>query len=347
MIITAESTMNADGTVTIDIPGTQEAEAQKPEVPKPDKFNLGFLKKERLRTGFGEDISGAKNLDEVLQMSGTDWDVVSTQMWYMTPSGALRPAPGQKVNVRTADEQFLGTTSERYSICQNREGFEFMDPLIQSGEIVPVRGGSFYGGKKVWLEMKLPETRTILGDKFTPYIIFTNSHDGSGSVRVAVTPVRIICSNALTMALGRALRSWSIIHTGRMHEKLMQAQDTMANTALYLAEMEHFCEDLRRKELTNNDVISLIDTLLPYSKKESEINKRNVDEQRSRLNAVYFQKEDLKELGNNAYRFINAVSDYSTHNIPTRQTATYDENLYQSSFIGSNPMIEKAMALLA
>ena len=337
MIITAESTMNADGTITIDIP---EA-AQEP------KRDLGFLNKERLRTGFGEDISGAKNLDEVMWMSGTNWDVVPGRVWVEGPDGAMRLAEGYQANNRTGDNKCLGITTERYAICQNREGFEFMDPLIRSGEIVPVRGGSFYGGKKVWLEMKLPETRTIMGDKFTPYIIFTNSHDGSGSVRVAVTPVRIICSNALTMAFRGAMRAWSIIHTGRMQEKLMQAQDTMVNTALYLSEMERVCMDLRTKELTNHEVTNLIAELLPYSKKESEVNKRNVDEQRLRLSDVYYQKDDLKEMGNNAYRFINAVSDYSTHNSPTRTTKTYDENLYQSSFIGNNPMIEKAMVLFA
>ena len=49
--------------------------------------------------------------------------------------------------------------------------------------------------------------------------------------------------------------------------------------------------------------------------------------------------------GNNAYRFINAVSDFATHNEPLRRTANYKENLFMKTMDG-NPMIDRAYQIV-
>ena len=49
--------------------------------------------------------------------------------------------------------------------------------------------------------------------------------------------------------------------------------------------------------------------------------------------------------GNNAYRFINAVSDFATHNEPLRRTTNYKENLFMRTMDG-NPMIDRAYQIV-
>ena len=48
------------------------------------------------------------------------------------------------------------------------------------------------------------------------------------------------------------------------------------------------------------------------------------------MKARYFDAPDLQDLGKNAYRFINAVSDFATHADPIRRTKNYRENLFAS-----------------
>ena len=55
----------------------------------------------------------------------------------------------------------------------------------------------------------------------------------------------------------------------------------------------------------------------------------------------YFDAPDLKQVGKNAYRFVNAVSDFATHAKPLRETATYKENLFLKTVEG-NALIDKA-----
>ena len=37
----------------------------------------------------------------------------------------------------------------------------------------------------------------IAGEHISPYLLFSNSHDGSEAVKVAITPIRVVCNNGL------------------------------------------------------------------------------------------------------------------------------------------------------
>ncbi len=59
----------------------------------------------------------------------------------------------------------------------------------------------------------------------------------------------------------------------------------------------------------------------------------------------YFDAPDLQDVGKNAYRFINAVSDFATHSKPLRKSANYREALFAKTVDG-NPLIDKAYQMM-
>ena len=59
----------------------------------------------------------------------------------------------------------------------------------------------------------------------------------------------------------------------------------------------------------------------------------------------YFGAPDLQHVGKNAYRFVNAVSDFATHAQPLRKTVNYRENLFSRTVEG-NPLIDKAYQMV-
>ena len=61
--------------------------------------------------------------------------------------------------------------------------------------------------------------------------------------------------------------------------------------------------------------------------------------------ARFYDAPDLQHIDKNAYRFINAVSDFATHAKPLRERANYKENLFAKTVDG-NPMIGKAYSLI-
>jgi phage/plasmid-like protein (TIGR03299 family) len=65
-------------------------------------------------------------------------------------------------------------------------------------------------------------------DVIEEYIFLTTSHDGSGSIMAAFTPVRIVCNNTLNQALRNHTNSVLIKHTANAEEKLKQAARIIA-----------------------------------------------------------------------------------------------------------------------
>ena len=106
---------------------------------------------------------------------------------------------GYKANVRNTDQNVLGIVTDRYKVVQNDEAFKFTDDLLGAG-VRYETAGSLQDGKRIWLLAKLPQEYIIGGEQISPYLVFTNTHDGSGAIKVAVTPVRVVCSNTLNLA---------------------------------------------------------------------------------------------------------------------------------------------------
>ena len=74
-------------------------------------------------------------------------------------------------------------------------------------------------------------------------------------------------------------------------------------------------------------------------------NKKDGDNNRNKGVTIYLSAPDLKDVGNNGYRFVNAVSDFATHSTPRRKTANYKENIFARTADG-NPLIDRAYQMV-
>lgn len=201
------------------------------------------------------------------------------------------------------------------------------------------------GGKKVWLLAHMPHEYIISGERISPYLLFSNTHDGSGAIKVALTPIRVVCQNTLNLALSQASRSWSMIHTGNIQNKLQEAKDTLFMAEKYMDNLGKEFETLRMQSMTDKQVMEFIETLLPIEDNATSQQKRNMKRLQEDMKMRYFDAPDLQDVGRNAYRFINAVSDFATHAEPLRKTANYKENLFSRTVEG-HPLIDKAYQMV-
>ena len=234
--------------------------------------------------------------------------------------------------------------TNRYKVIQNEEAFSFTDSLLGEG-VRYETAGSLQGGKKVWLLARMPQDYIITGERISPYLVFSNTHDGSGAIKVALTPIRVVCNNTLNLALSSAKRSWSMIHTGDIQGKLEEAKDTLFKAEAYMDELGKEIEDLRMKRMSDQQVLDYIEILLPLDENMTAQQKKNIIRLQEDMKMRYFDAPDLKSVGKNAYRFINAVSDFATHAAPLRKTANYKENVFSRTVEG-NPLIDKAYQMV-
>lgn len=299
-----------------------------------------FFVREKPWHGLGTIVEQAPASAEALRLAGLDWEVVQEPI-YTAFGGRV---DGYKANVRSTDRRVLGVVSDRYKVVQNIEAFSFTDELLGKG-VRYETAGSLQEGKKIWLLARLPREYIIAGERISPYLVFSNTHDGSGSVKVAVTPVRVVCNNTLNLALTTASRSFSMMHTGNIQGKIQEAKETLFMAEKYMDSLGVEFEQLRRQKVTDEQVKEYVELLLPMEKEPTPLQSKNILRLRSDIMKRYYDAPDLKEIGNNAYRFINAVSDFATHAEPLRRTANYKENLFGRTIDG-NPLIDKAYQLV-
>ena len=290
--------------------------------------------------GLGTKVMEAPDSETALTAAGLDWKVLQEPVY--TGEGEL--VAGYKANIRDSDRRVLGVVTDRYKVVQNQEAFAFTDELLGYG-VRYETAGSLQNGKKVWMLAHLPHEYIISGERISPYLVFSNTHDGSGAVRVALTPIRVVCNNTLNLALATAKRSWSMIHTGDIKEKMKEAGETLFLAEKYMDELGKEFENLRMEKITEKQAMDYIEILLPLGDAPTPHQRKNITRLQEDLKRRYFDAPDLKDLGNNAYRFINAVSDFATHASPLRKTVNYKENLFARTAEG-NPLIDKAYQMV-
>ena len=177
-----------------------------------------FYVREKPWHGLGTEVQEAVNSADALRLAGLDWTVQPREIQVVGGDKIMN----YKANVRSSDGSVLGVVSDRYQIVQNADAFAFTDELI-GGDVRYEPAGSLQGGRKIWLLAKMPE-RQIAGDAVEPYLCFSNTHDGSGAIRVCMTPIRVVCNNTLNLALNTAKRQWSARHTGYIEQKMQEAR---------------------------------------------------------------------------------------------------------------------------
>ena len=104
-------------------------------------------------------------------------------------------------------------------------------------------------------------------------------------------------------------------------------------------------EELSRIQMPDRKVMEAVKELLSMKDDMTIQQKKNVRNLQEDLKRRYFDAPDLQEVGRNAYRFVNAVSDFATHNRPLRETANYKENLFMRTMDG-NTLIDKAYRMV-
>ena len=290
--------------------------------------------------GLGTRVNTAPTSKEALELAGLDWQVVQEPIYTETKE----LIEGYKANVRDSDRRVLGVVTDRYKVIQNEEAFSFTDELLEEG-VRYETAGSLQGGKKVWLLAHMPHEYIISGERISPYLVFSNTHDGSGAIKVALTPIRVVCNNTLNLALNTAKRSWSMIHTGDVKEKMEEARNTLFMAEKYMDALGKEFETLRMQSMTDAKVIEFIEELLPVDESATSQQIRNIKRLQEDMKIRYFEAPDLVGLGKNAYRFVNAVSDFATHAEPLRRTSNYKENLFSKTVEG-NPLIDKAYQMV-
>lgn len=281
--------------------------------------------------GLGTNVSTAVTAAEAMQKAGLDYGVAVRRL--LTEDKVL--VDNFAATVRTDDGSVLGVTSDNYKIVQNIEAFNFADTLAAEHGLVYESAGCLMNGGKTWLTCRLPQNK-LLDDDLDMYLVIFNSHDGKGSIRICLTPVRVVCSNMQNLVQRNHLAQFSIYHSSLVSDRLREANETLQNYIMYLSQLNKIAEHLVTVKMDDDKVVDMFDKL--YIKKElKQVKQRNLLDIRDTI--IEAAKEDnLRNYNGTAWAYVQAVLDVAQHRAPKRSSTTYQARLFTTLTAGQNKL---------
>lgn len=255
--------------------------------------------------------------------AGLGWGVELRPVYQLVPEdlGAVsidfhREIPNVKSVTRDSDHKSLGIVSDRYVPVQNTQAFGFMDSLVGGSGLRYQTAGALAGGRKVWLlaELTADHFEVTPGDEVIPYLLLSNSHDGSGALRVKFTTVRVVCQNTLSMAL-RSRGGVSITHTGDVVSKLRAAEHVLGLARKEVAAHAEWTQILAATTMSADDWTGFLDALLPVP---DDRDPARVLGKRSLLDELLEDAPGADTAPGTWWAGLNAVTNYTTHHATVR-----------------------------
>jgi phage/plasmid-like protein (TIGR03299 family) len=266
---------------------------------------------------------------EAIRLAHLDYEVVKVPN-FAYHNGEFLNTPASFSTLRTDTNQILGDRiGKNYTIVQNLEAFDFFDSITQAGEAMYETAGVLGIGEKIFVTAKMPNTIRIAGtdDLTEVYVLLTSSHDGSGSIIAAVTPVRVVCQNTLNMALSNTINRVAIRHTSAVKDRLAEAHKVLGISKAFVTEANECFNHLSKKYVSDDAVKELIRNLFNEQERDSTRIK-NIEDA---VLECYFTGVGQEKIVGTAWGAINGITFYLDHVKNYRNDATKFDNIIGGS----------------
>ena len=187
--------------------------------------------------GLGTTLETApESAQQALEIAGLNWSVRKAKM-YLEDSTEVRVAGSvRKQNdgfpgaiIRQDTNEILGVVGPSYVPFQNSQMADIFQPLVAEGAISIETVGSLFNGRRVWMLGRFgTDTMIDNGDSVAKYMLLAHGHDGQFSVRFGFTPIRVVCWNTLSAAVGsQESKLVRCLHTSGLQQNLETLRDAM------------------------------------------------------------------------------------------------------------------------
>lgn len=287
----------------------------------------------------GTDVAGCNNMESVLKASGLDYKVEKQPIYLGENKDILVPNRFATVN---SQGKIYDVVSDKFEIVQNLDAFDFVNYM--SDEIKFEKAGETMGGM-VYVIAKLPEV-DILGDAFTPHVIFRNGFSGKFKITAAICPLRIVCQNQFNVAFREAENTVTIRHVGNANAKLEEAREVLKTSADFMGTLNACAESLASTKLTPWMVDRILDRLFPIEGLEemNAFKRSKLITAREAFQSAY-NNDDNSNFRGTAWGVVNAYTDFITHQAPSGQVHTRDEGKFMKVTFGT-PSVNHIMDVI-
>jgi phage/plasmid-like protein (TIGR03299 family) len=297
-------------------------------------------------TGVSVSEDEVKTAQALMEQAKLDWEVVERDLYFSPTNDLMKQvlAKTHKAIVRETDGALLGVVGRKWTPLQNHEAFDFVDKLIEAGALRYHSAGSFKDGKVIWIQAEFAETEILPNDPHKKYLMLVSAFDGTFSVRIGETDIRIACWNTFMMALMDMARGLGkrkeirIRHTQSMKDKIKAAEQAIKLAHERSGRTDNFMKALARMSMTGEMWTDFSERLIP----DPPEGKRNTRAKKARTEllslAVTGKGQDIPGVQGTGYAALNAVTEYVNFHRSSRgkDDLTKQGNRFRSTLFGQS-----------
>lgn len=239
--------------------------------------------------GLGVRIDGKPTIDKMIKAADLDWQVEKRDIFL---EGGVK-IEGHFALTRDEDGKVFDICGSRYVPVQNREAFEFFKEFVEEGDATLETAGALHGGKYVWGLANLGQSfKLAKGDEIKGYVLVGCPHEQGKSLLIKFTPIRVVCSNTLAMALRNTTTDGQKVRLPefrRAHRSTFDGESIKeAKVALGIAreQLDEFEETARTLKKTKMSMDDHIDVLAPIFGKKQDIEEIKAGKVPPRMQAI-------------------------------------------------------------
>jgi phage/plasmid-like protein (TIGR03299 family) len=315
--------------------------------------------------GLGTIVQGAPTMSEALRLAGLEWDVLRrhVNVGDLHPddmkSFGDRPLPAVKGSIehklalqRSDTGRVLEVVGDGYEVLQNRELAELVRELASEGTIPRAESaGSLKQGRRVFILVRKGAFNVGARDEVAEYLLFSNTHDGTGALGIIPTTVRVVCANTL-----RAAESgFRIRHSANMRDRIEQAKEalrlaertgtTMRKTIERLAAVPMDAEDRRVFFLKVYEATHGIIPARPSTESEEKAQARALQTVAEWVANLDSARNSGTGTEGSVWHALNAATEWSDHKRTVRKAEETERSARAASNLFGTSAAFKAKAL--
>lgn len=282
--------------------------------------------------GLGVKVDSAISVPDMLKAAHLDWEVEKRPIY----NEAKHVIPNHFAITRATDGKVFDICGNRYVPVQNAEAFEFFTEFVEKGDATMETAGALHGGKYVWGLANLGNSFKLAGnDVVKGYVLVGCPHEQGKSLLIKFTPIRVVCSNTLAMALSSRSKTGAGItlpEFRRAHrstftgESIKEAKVALGIAREQLDAFEETARALKKKTMSAADHLEILGPIFAGKQDMDDIRKGKIPPRLTQVMDALYKAPGADP--KTAWGTLNAATYWADH-IAARST---DKRLSNSWF---------------